>query len=241
MSFLQIFAKTAAAIALLQITRYLLFAGIAYLALRWASRSWIEKHRVQPIELQKSEMIREFKNSLGTLVQYALILALIFSPWVKPHTQLYNTLAERGVGWLVGTFVFLIFYHDAYFYWMHRVLHYPAFFRRAHHVHHQSLNPSPWASQSFHPIEAFFEIAWILPIVFILPLHKSILLWFSVFSLAYNVYGHLSVEIYPSRWRTHSILRWLNTSTHHNGHHRYFKGNYGLYFMFWDRLMKTER
>jgi lathosterol oxidase len=25
----------------------------------------------------------------------------------------------------------------------------------------------------------------------------------------------------------------------HNMHHQYFKGNYGLYFTFWDRMMNT--
>ncbi|MHA4894836.1 sterol desaturase family protein [Pedobacter sp. PWIIR3] len=32
----------------------------------------------------------------------------------------------------------------------------------------------------------------------------------------------------------------MNTSIHHNLHHSKFKGNYGLYFRFWDRLMGTE-
>jgi sterol desaturase/sphingolipid hydroxylase (fatty acid hydroxylase superfamily) len=31
----------------------------------------------------------------------------------------------------------------------------------------------------------------------------------------------------------------MNTSIAHNMHHRYFKGNYGLYFLVWDRLIGT--
>ena len=31
----------------------------------------------------------------------------------------------------------------------------------------------------------------------------------------------------------------INTSVSHNMHHQYFKGNYGLYFTIWDRLMGT--
>jgi sterol desaturase/sphingolipid hydroxylase (fatty acid hydroxylase superfamily) len=55
----------------------------------------------------------------------------------------------------------------------------------------------------------------------------------------YNVYGHLGYEIYP-RWLVNSRLgRWLNTSTNHNMHHQYFKGNYGLYFRFWDEAFGT--
>ena len=33
----------------------------------------------------------------------------------------------------------------------------------------------------------------------------------------------------------------MNTSVSHNLHHQYFKGNYGLYFTIWDRLMGTMR
>jgi sterol desaturase/sphingolipid hydroxylase (fatty acid hydroxylase superfamily) len=37
------------------------------------------------------------------------------------------------------------------------------------------------------------------------------------------------------------VLGWLNRSTFHNDHHRLFRGNYGLYFTFWDRVMGTLR
>ena len=35
--------------------------------------------------------------------------------------------------------------------------------------------------------------------------------------------------------------KWLNTSVNHNLHYHYFKGNYGLYFALWDRMMGTLR
>ena len=37
------------------------------------------------------------------------------------------------------------------------------------------------------------------------------------------------------------LRKWINTSVNHNLHHQYFKGNYGLYFLFWDRMMGTIR
>jgi len=33
----------------------------------------------------------------------------------------------------------------------------------------------------------------------------------------------------------------VNTAVAHNQHHKYFKGNYGLYLLFWDRIMGTMR
>ena len=47
--------------------------------------------------------------------------------------------------------------------------------------------------------------------------------------------------IWGMKWFRHSpLFELLNTSVHHNIHHSKFKGNYGLYFRFWDRLMNTE-
>jgi lathosterol oxidase len=55
------------------------------------------------------------------------------------------------------------------------------------------------------------------------------------------VYGHLGYELYPNGLNKNRVGRWINTSTSHNQHHQYFKGNYGLYFTFWDRMMGTLR
>jgi len=64
---------------------------------------------------------------------------------------------------------------------------------------------------------------------------------FFIFSLVYNVYGHLGFELYPKNFNTHWFGKWMNTSIAHNMHHPYFDGNYGLYFTIWDRAMGTLR
>ena len=48
-------------------------------------------------------------------------------------------------------------------------------------------------------------------------------------------------ELYPKGFNTTQIGRWVNTAVAHNQHHKYFKGNYGLYTLFWDRVMGTIR
>ena len=59
--------------------------------------------------------------------------------------------------------------------------------------------------------------------------------------IIYNVYGHLGWELYPKNFHKTRIGKWINTSVAHNQHHQYFKGNYSLYFLFWDRIMGTLR
>jgi Delta7-sterol 5-desaturase len=133
----------------------------------------------------------------------------------------------------------MLLIHDSYFYWMHRTMHYPKLFKLFHLVHHKSNNPSPWAAYAFHPLEAVLESLIFVVFLFTIPVHSIHLLLFFIFSLIYNVYGHLGFELYPKGFSTHWFGKWINTSVSHNMHHQYFKGNYGLYFTIWDRLMGT--
>ncbi len=108
-------------------------------------------------------------------------------------------------------------------------------------VHHQSTNPSPWAAYAFHPLEALVEAGIFIVFLFSIPIHPLHLLIFFFMMIVYNVYGHLGYELYPKGFSRHWLGKWINTSISHNLHHQYFKGNYGLYFTFWDRIMGTIR
>ena len=58
--------------------------------------------------------------------------------------------------------------------------------------------------------------------------------------ITFNIIGHTGFEIYP-KWLMDSWLgKILNTPTNHAMHHEKLRGNYGLYFNIWDRLMKTN-
>jgi sterol desaturase/sphingolipid hydroxylase (fatty acid hydroxylase superfamily) len=39
---------------------------------------------------------------------------------------------------------------------------------------------------------------------------------------------------------THRIFGWVAGSVYHDLHHKTMDWNFGLYFRFWDRLMRTE-
>jgi sterol desaturase/sphingolipid hydroxylase (fatty acid hydroxylase superfamily) len=110
-----------------------------------------------------------------------------------------------------------------------------------HRVHHQSTNPSPWAAFSFHPLESIIEAGIIIVVVFLFPVHVFAVVIFMILMTVYNVYGHLGWELYPKGFHKTSIGKWVNTSASHNQHHKFFEGNYGLYFLFWDRWLGTIR
>jgi sterol desaturase/sphingolipid hydroxylase (fatty acid hydroxylase superfamily) len=129
--------------------------------------------------------------------------------------------------------------HDTYFYWVHRLMHHPKLYRRVHLIHHKSTNPSPWTAYAFHPLEAVLEAGIIPVIAFTLPVQRDALVWFFLFQIIYNVYGHLGYELYPKNFHKTWIGRYVNTSVAHNLHHKHFTGNFGLYTLVWDRLMGT--
>jgi len=164
----------------------------------------------------------------------------VFTVFV-PYSQLYPNISDYGWGYYVFSIIVMMFIHDTYFYWLHRLMHHPFLYRQVHLVHHKSTNPSPWASYSFHPIEAILEAAIAVIIAFVIPCHFTAIISFFFFQIVYNVYGHLGYELFPQNSYKHPILKWFNTSVSHNQHHQYFTGNYGLYFTFWDRMMGTMR
>lgn len=219
--------------------RYFGIAGLAWAYFyRWKRSKWAPR-KIQMRWPKSSDLQREIFYSLATSGIFALVSLTVFNPYIRPHTQLYQEPLQYGWGYLILSFFATILIHDAYFYWMHRLLHTKPMFKIAHLIHHKSTNPTPFAALAFHPIEAIFEAGIIYILVFALPLHGYVLIAFLLFMFTYNVYGHLGWEILPARFRGTWVGRWFNTSTAHNAHHQYFKGNYGLYFLWWDKWMGT--
>jgi len=189
----------------------------------------------------KKDYRREIIYSLVTMCIFAIIPTLILFTSFRNYTQFYKDIHQHSLlyFWLAFPLMFLI--HDTYFYWTHRLMHHPKLFKLFHLVHHQSTNPSPWAAYSFHPLEAIIETGVFFVFVMVMPIHGLHLFIFFFIMIVYNIYGHLGWELYPKGFSRHPIGKWINTSINHNQHHQYFKGNYGLYFLWWDRWMKTIR
>lgn len=219
--------------------RYLFVAGPAFLIFYVLFRRKFAFLKIQPVFPKSRDYYREVIHSFLTFIIFALIGVVLIHPAVKPYTQFYSHIPDYGWGYFGLSIVLALLIHDTYFYWTHRLMHHPRLFRLFHLTHHRSVNPSPWAAFAFNPLEALVEGSIIFVIAFLIPIHAYAMLAFLIFMTVYNVYGHLGYEIFPN-WLVQSRLgQWLNTSTNHNQHHKYFKGNYGLYLRFWDELLHT--
>lgn len=225
---------------ILLLLRYFFIAGLAWLVFWKLFPRNFAQRKIQD-KLTPPEKIRmEIGYSLSTFVIFSFTGVGIFIADQNNIFEIYQERSLYGISYYVFSFFAIIFLHDTYFYWMHRLVHLQPIYRIVHKVHHLSSNPSPFASFSFHPYEAVFEAA-ILPLaLFIMPLHYSVIIFFLFFMTLLNVEGHLGYEILPRWFISSRWTFWNNTSTHHNMHHKYINCNYGLYFNIWDRLMGTN-
>lgn len=219
--------------------RYVVVAGLAFILFYVVFARQLSRFKIQKLFPKRNDYLREVGYSFLTFFIFAFVGVVIASKAVLPHTQIYARIGDYGWGYWWLSVVLALLIHDTYFYWTHRLMHHPKLFRLFHLTHHRSVNPSPWASFAFSPLEAIVEAGVLLVIVFVIPIHTSAILFFLFLMTVYNVYGHLGYEIYPS-WLVNSRAgKWLNTSTNHNMHHKFFKGNYGLYLRFWDGVLGT--
>jgi sterol desaturase/sphingolipid hydroxylase (fatty acid hydroxylase superfamily) len=220
--------------------RYALFAGAAYLVFYVWFRRRIISWKIQAAFPKSAEMRREILYSLLSFGVFcgAGLLTVVFHRLGWSH--IYFKISKYGWAYLCFSLVVLIFVHDTWFYWTHRLMHWKPLFPFFHRVHHLSHNPTPWASFSFQPLEAVVQSAIFPLTVLWLPTHPLVAILWLFYMTAMNVFGHLGFEILPAGFLKNRFLRWHNTSVHHNMHHRYVHCNYGLYFNIWDRLMGTN-
>jgi sterol desaturase/sphingolipid hydroxylase (fatty acid hydroxylase superfamily) len=221
--------------------RYLFIATIAFFIFYKFKKGRWKFSKIQPLFPRSKEYLREIGYSLITVVIFTIIGSLIFLSPIAPFTRVYYSVEEYGWGYFFISVAVMLVLHDAYFYWTHRAMHHPRLFKLFHRVHHLSTNPSPWAAFAFHPLEAVVEAGILVIIPFILPIHPFAIALFLITMMIYNVYGHLGFELYPRGFSRSVFGKWINTSVNHNQHHAHFKGNYGLYFLWWDRIMGTLR
>ncbi len=225
-------------ITLLILLRYVVFTTTAFGFSRLIARvmPW---RRLQSVPFTAAQIKREIGYSVLSVLVFTAVVGVIVLMSRAGWTRIYSDADQYGTLWFWLQVPVALLIQDLYFYWMHRLVHRPRMYQRVHKAHHLSTNPSAFAAFAFHPLEAVLEIGIFAVIVVVIPMHAVPLLLVSLFSLTYNVYGHLGYEIMP-RFIGKSRLGFvLNKSAYHNQHHRTFRYNFGLYTVIWDRLHGT--
>ncbi len=220
--------------------RYALFAGVAWLlGYVWFRRRWFHRKIIQALPTS-AQVRREMRDSLVSICVFGLVGWATFEAARRGWTRMYWEVSDHSWGWWWASVGLTILLHDTWFYWTHRAMHHPRLFRLFHRTHHLSKNPTPWASFAFSPLEALAQAAIFPLAVCLMPLHPLAFATFLVWQMFFNVIGHTGYE-YNRRGFMRTPLRlFVNTPTNHVMHHENMRGNFGLYFNFWDRLMRTN-
>jgi sterol desaturase/sphingolipid hydroxylase (fatty acid hydroxylase superfamily) len=223
------------------LTRYFLVSGVVY----WYF--YLGKHDLP--NLQQSlrsrpvtwKLVRhDMELSVGSSVLFGLGATAITSAMNLGTTRLYQSFSEYGWAYLWFSYLFILVAQDTYFYFLHRAFHHPLLFRWVHQGHHQSGDPTPWTSFAFDPLEVILQSIFLVAIVYVIPLHLSVLMALLITMTIWSVWNHLGFELFSSAFSQHWLSRWLIGPTHHAIHHRKYHRHYGLYFTVWDRLLGTH-
>jgi Delta7-sterol 5-desaturase len=218
-----------------------MIVGLRYLATS-GFFAWLTR-RVRPGLYDKLEpqIGREINWSLASAAIYGIPAGIVAWGWDNHGwTQIYRDVSDYPL-WYLPLSVFLyLFAHDTWFYWTHRLMHRPWWFKTAHAVHHESRPPTAWAAMSFHPWEALTGAVVIPALVFTIPIHVGALGLVLTVMTVMGITNHMGWELFPKFVVNGKLGNWLITATHHQKHHDAYRGNYGLYFRFWDKMCGTD-
>jgi Delta7-sterol 5-desaturase len=203
---------------------YLLYCGSAYLICYLLLRRWLAPRKITQKPTGLRAPLHEIKrtvvsNLLGKGPLIAL-LAYLAHEGAIPARLIYQHVDDHGWAYFALTVVFDVLLFDLWFYLSHRFwLHSRFGYRHIHIVHHRSIDPTPFARNSVHPVEGIGNaIFHVLP-VFLMPHHPLALLISTQLKGLVGIWSHLGYEIFGSGFSRHWLGKYLVTPVHHHLHH----------------------
>lgn len=229
----------AAGLAALAMT---LIVGVRYVLASGAFALLTRRVRPGLYRGQAAQIRVEIGYSLLSAAIYGIPAGIVAWGWQnRGWTRIYTDPAALGWWYLPLSLLIYLFLHDTWFYWTHRLMHRPRWFRIAHAVHHASRPPTAWAAMSFHPVEAISGALVIPALVFLVPVHIAVLGLVLTVMTVMGVTNHMGWEMFPRALVESRLGHWLITASHHHRHHEHYQCNFGLYFRVWDHLCGTDR
>lgn len=211
---------------------YLLFGAINWLLTRKLLPALGIGRRLDPRPVRPEQLRREIGQSAVSVAIFGL--GMVF-PW--GFLQLGWARLDSGAGGLqiALEILALAVWNDVHFWLNHRLLH-TRLLRRFHGPHHRSTVTTPFATYSFHPLEALMLGNVILAPMLVHDFSFWALASVPLFSLFFNNVGHSNYDFFPAVSYNH----WFAASRRHHLHHACHSGNYGFQFTFMDRLFRTR-
>lgn len=127
---------------------------------------------------------------------------------------------------------------DTCFYWVHRTLHWPAFYRAVHKKHHEYKATTVWASEYFGVIDLVLNVLpGVLPAV-ALRSHFTTLMAFTAFRQWQTVQSHAGYDL-PFDPTNRGVFH--GGARRHDFHHTHNHGCFADFLPFWDWACGTDK
>ncbi len=227
--------------------RYLMGAGGTFFVVWLLLSGLLANRRIRPAlptVLRNKQIMREIRNSIVTIfvftIAYSITNYTLETIFGRSVFQIYIDVETYGWPYLIFSVALWTFGLDTYFYWTHRFMHHPKFYRFFHLTHHQSHKTTPFTAYSFAPPEAVLVYLFVPIFYTLVPMHHVAFVSAMLIQIFRNAIAHCGYELFPRGWARHPVLGFFTTVTHHDMHHEKGTGNFGFYFTFWDRVMGTE-
>lgn len=213
--------------------RYLIIVGAFFFCTYKMENRFIKLH---DLSVSKEQYEHEIRWSLISTFIFAFSGVLIGVLWQQGLTEIYLEFNAYPIWYLPISFIIYSLFHEIYFYLTHIWMHQPRWYKSVHHIHHLSHKVSPWASFSFHPWECIVHAMFFPVMILFIPIHPLVIISYFTFMTLTAVSNHSGVELFKSEL----IKKYFISGGHHYLHHKFYKGNYGLFFTFIDKVFKTE-
>jgi len=217
---------------------------LAIIFIRYVAVAYLYNYVVKAITKSTYNIYTEKGSQIRKEIRWSFLSSVVFcafggfSFWAyqQGFTKVYDRVLTYPVWYFCLSTVILLVLYETYYYWLHRWMHLPSVFRVVHKVHHQSVNSTVFTSFSFYPLEAILQSMFFPIVIFLIPLHYAVLIIVLMLLTLSAVINHSGTEIFYNRF----LLKNFIGSSHHHLHHTQYKTNFGLYFTWWDKWMKTE-
>lgn len=193
-----------------------------------------ESKKIQSRDCPRHIIVRDIKQSVKSLLAISFFLAL--GGYLQQQGLGFTPLRPTVLN-VVFVFVASMFVFDAWFYWMHRLIHTKLLYQRIHKWHHQVVTPTIWSNNSDTLLDTFFLQSYFLVAIFILPIPFWVLILHKVLDQVTGMIGHSGYEYFPGKMSRYPSP--FIGVTFHDQHHQHVAYNYSTHFSFWDRVMKT--
>src|ERR1700722_10969554 len=215
-----------------------LFLAAGFLAILF--RGFLRVRKIQPSGFKWRALRTELLFAVINLTVTGFVLGGGTAFLTKHGYIKFDTAPTSG--WVMGLEYLLYFFaFDAYFYWLHRLMHIEPIYTWVHKIHHFSTAPNVLTTLSVGPLESIINGGFVPLFTAVLTVHSSTMPFITATNIVMGLYVHCGYEFLPRWWNKTWTTRWFITATFHDQHHKYFKWNFGGYTTIWDFLCGTAR